>query len=170
MRPLAPFWLAALVVVSALPVHGQPKAPPSGSVKDKAAPAPKAETEYAAEVMILHATHGKKGVDPRIGDLPELKDSPFSFYESYELLNRARLPLKKNEPKTLTLPNGRVLQTNLVEKLAEESVMLSASINQPNGKDFLPLLKVKAKVGQAFIVAGQKYKSGILVLVIRVVR
>ena len=51
-----------------------------------------------------------------------------------------------------------------------KSVLLSASINQPNGKDFLPLLKVKAKLGQAFIVAGQKYKSGILVLVIRVVR
>jgi hypothetical protein len=29
---------------------------------------------------------------------------------------------------------------------------------------------VKAKVGQAFIVAGQSYKNGILVLVIRVVK
>jgi hypothetical protein len=32
------------------------------------------------------------------------------------------------------------------------------------------LLEVKAHVGQAFIVAGQSYKKGILVLVIRVVR
>jgi hypothetical protein len=32
------------------------------------------------------------------------------------------------------------------------------------------LLEVKAKVGQAFIVAGQSYKGGILVLVVRVLK
>ena len=168
MRHVISLSLALAVMASAPLVRGEPKPPPSASAKDKPAP-PKAD-EFSVEVMVLHATHSKKGVDPRIGDLPELKDSPFSFYESYDLLHKVRLPLKKNDPKTLTLPNGRVLQTNLLETLPEESVLLSASINQPNGKDFLPLLKVKAKLGQAFIVAGQKYKSGILVLVIRVVR
>jgi hypothetical protein len=117
--------------------------------QDKGAkdPAPPAQRAYSAEVLVLHATNAKKGIDPRIGDMPELK---------------------KDEPKTFDLPNGRVLQTKLLEVLADGSVRLSASINQPGGKTFLPLLEVKAKVGQAFIVAGQSYKGGILVLVVRV--
>jgi len=168
MKYVVPLTLAFAILAGTPAVRGDPKAEPPASAKPK--PAVPALAAYWAEVMVLHATHSKKGVDPRIGDLPELKDSPFSFYESYQLINKARLPLKKGEPRTLTLPNGRVLQTNLVEALPEDTVMLAASINQPNGKDFLPLLKVKAKLGQAFIVAGQKYKSGILVLVIRVVR
>jgi hypothetical protein len=80
------------------------------------------------------------------------------------------LPLEKGVPKTLVLPNKRVLEAKLLEILGNGSVRLSASINQPGGKEFLPLLEVKAKLGQPFIVAGQSYKNGILVLVIRVVR
>jgi hypothetical protein len=125
---------------------------------------------FSAEVLVLHATNGDKGIDPRIGDMPELKKIPFSSYKSYELLQKVRLPLKKGEATTTELPNGRVLQANLLEVLPEDTVRLSASINQPHGKTFLPLLEVKAKVGQAFIVAGQSYKGGILVLVIRVLK
>jgi hypothetical protein len=142
-------------------------APEKPKEKDgKAAPAP--ERAYSTEVLVLHATNAKKGIDPRIGEMPELKKIPFSSYDSYELVQKVKLPLKKEEPKTFELPNGRVLQTKLVEVLPDGSVRLSASINQPGGKTFLPLLEVKAKVGQAFIVAGQSYKGGILVLVVRV--
>jgi hypothetical protein len=119
---------------------------------------------------VLHATNGGQGIDKRIGDMPELKKPPFSSYDSYALLTRAKLPLAKGDPKTIELPNGRVLQTKLLEILPKDQVRISASVNQPKGKDFLPLLEVKAKVGQRFIVAGQSYKSGILVLVIRVVK
>jgi hypothetical protein len=145
-------------------VLAQPSAP---SVKPEAKPD---ASPYFAEVLILHATNSKKGIDSRIGKMPELGEPPFSSYDSYELLDRARLPLKKDEPKTLNLPNGRVLQTKLIEVLPKDVLRLSASINQPNGKDFLPLLEVKAKLGQQFIVAGQSYKRGILVLVIRVAK
>jgi hypothetical protein len=147
-------------------------APGAGS----AAPAPSAkkpavEQPLVAEVLILHATNEKKGIESRIGDLPELKKPPFSNYDSYtQLADRARLPLKKDAPQNLKLPNGRTLQVRLVEELGPDSVKLSASINRPNGKDFLPLLEVKAHAGQAFIVAGQSHKKGILVLVIRVVK
>ena len=102
--------------------------------------------------------------------MPELKKPPFSSYKSYELLQKVKLLLNKDEPKTLELPNKRVLQTKLIEVLPEDVVRISASINQPGGKTFLPLLEVKAKVGQAFIVAGQSYKGGILVLVVRVLK
>ncbi|MCC6214484.1 MAG: hypothetical protein IT376_06420 [Polyangiaceae bacterium] len=126
--------------------------------------------EYFVEVLVLHATNSGKGIDERIGDLPELRKPPFSSYDSYELLQAERLPLVVGEPRELRLPNDRVLRTSLVAVLPRETLRIAASINQPKGKTFLPLLEVKAKVGQRFIVAGQKYRAGILVLVFRVTR
>lgn len=144
---------------------------PSQKVKD-AKPA-----EYVAEVLILHATRAKAKpekpeIDPRIGKLPELGQEPFSrLYDRYELLRKERVPLLRDDPRTIELPNGRVLRTALLPALSRANhVRLAASINQPGGKTFLPLLEVKAHPGQSFIVAGQSYKNGILVLVIRVVK
>jgi hypothetical protein len=77
--------------------------------------------------------------------------------------------LTAGKPKSIRLPNKRVLQTKLLQVLPKDYVRISASIDQPGGKTFLPLLEVKAKLGQSFIVAGQSYERGILVLVIRVV-
>jgi hypothetical protein len=142
----------------------------SGSAPPVALHPPAVEQPLSAEVLILHATNDKKGIDPRVGKLPELGKAPFSTYDSYEVLDRARLPLKTSDPQNLKLPNGRTLQVGLLDEPQRDSVRLSASINRPNGKEFLRLLEVKAHVGQAFIVAGQSYKKGILVLVIRVVK
>jgi len=157
------FALAALLLVS--PAFAAAPAPSTS-----AEPKPKPHNAFTAEVLVLHATNTKKGIDPRIGAMPELGKPPFSSYDSYQLLDRAKLPLDGHNPKTLPLPNGRVLETRLLEVLSQDSVRLSASINRPGGKEFLPLLEVKAKLGQAFIVAGQRHKQGILVLVIRVTR
>jgi hypothetical protein len=156
----------AFSVLVPLTASAAPAPPGSGSA-EPAKPAP----QYAAEVLVLHATNGDKGIDPRIGDMPELRKPPFSSYKSYELLERVKLPLKAGDSKTHELPNGRILQAKLLEVLPADTVRLTASIDDPRGKkEFLPLLEVKAKVGQSFIVAGQSYKSGILVLVIRVSR
>jgi len=186
-RRAAVFTLGLVVAVGALPASAQdggaaPRKPPAA---DRAPPKPdekkpdekkpdekKPDTAsvYSAEVMVLHATNSGKGIDERIGNMPELKKPPFSSYDSYELISKTKLPLVKDDPKTMKLPNGRVLQTKLLEVLPKHTLRISASINQPKGKDFLPLLEVKAKAGQAFIVAGQSYKKGILVLVIKVVK
>jgi len=178
-RQAAVVTLGLVAALGALPASAQdggaaPRKPPAA---DRAPPKPekgdkKPETAsvYSAEVMVLHATNSAKGIDERIGNMPELKKPPFSSYDSYELLSKTTLPLVKDDPKTMKLPNGRVLQTKLLEVLPKHTLRISASINQPKGKDFLPLLEVKAKAGQAFIVAGQSYKKGILVLVIKVVK
>ncbi len=173
--------LCSLVAVLTLPAYAEnrPTAPNAPSASGAApapssAPAPSArpgvEHPLVAEVLILHATNEQKGIDSRIGPLPELGKAPFSNYDSYQLLERARLPLKKDAPQNLQLPKRRTLQVRLLEELGPDAVRLSASINRPSGKEFLPLLEVKAHVGQAFIVAGQSHKKGILVLVIRVVK
>jgi hypothetical protein len=166
--------LSSLVLALTLPAYaggsGTHANPSASSAPPAASSKPPVEDAFAAEVLILHATNDKKGIDPRIGKLPELGKAPFSTYDSYELVDRARLPLKKDDPQNLKLPNGRTFQVRLLEVPQKDSVRLSASINRPNGKEFLPLLEVKARVGQAFIVAGQSYKKGILVLVIRVAK
>jgi len=169
---LARLALTSLVLALTLPAYAGGAGAHGGAAPSTPPPAPKAAeaSPFSTEVLILHATNDKTGVDQRIGKLPELGKPPFSNYDSYQLIDRSRLPLKKDDPQNLKLPNGRTLQVRLLEQLEKDSVRMSASINRPSGKEFLPLLEVKAKVGQAFIVAGQSYKKGILVLVIRVVK
>ena len=126
--------------------------------------------ETTVEVSVLHGTHEERDNDPRIGSMPELREGPFAKYASYQLLSRVRLPLSRGGKRQLKLPNGRLLEARLEDILADGSSRLVASINRPDAKDFLPLLEVKARPGQAFIVAGQSYKRGILVLVFKVVK
>lgn len=163
--------MALLVAAPAQALPSQPAPLASGSAdKGKDPQKPPEASAFFADVMVLHATNAKKGVDSRIGSMPELAKPPFSSYDSYELVERKRLPLEQKTPSTLTLPNGRVLRTQLLQIISKDTLKFSASINQPNGKEFLPLLEVRAKLDEKFIVAGQSHKHGILVLVIRVVR
>jgi hypothetical protein len=165
--PSLRFALPILLLLASSPAFAEPPANKPSPPGDGKGPAPR--TAYAAEILVLHATNSDAGIDPAIGPMPELSKPPFSAYRSYALLKKVRQPLEKGKPRTLTLPNDRVLRTELLDELPKEHVKISASINQPGGKTFLPLLEVKAQVGQAFIVAGQSYKGGILVLVVRVV-
>src|SRR3954463_12472357 len=126
--------------------------------------------ETVIEVSVLHGTHEVKDRDLRIGSLPELSQGPFAKYASYQLLSRSELRLNRGGKRQLKLPNGRLLEARLEDILPDGSSRLVASINRPGAKDFLPLLEVKARPGQSFIVAGQSYKRGILVLVFKVVR
>lgn len=131
-------------------------------------PPPRIET--LLEVSVLHGRHEKRAPDPRISDIPELREGPFAKYESYQLLSRETLRLTRGGKRQLGLPNGRLLEARLDALLADGSSRLVASINRPGGKDFLPLLEVKARPGQSFIVAGQSYERGVLVLVFKVLR
>ena len=126
--------------------------------------------ETVVEVSVLHGTHEQRDIDPRIGAMPELSQGPFAKYASYRLLSRSQLRLNRGGKRQLKLPNGRLLEARLEDILPDGSSRLVASINRPDANDFLPLLEVKARPGQAFIVAGQSYKRGILVLVFKVLR
>ncbi len=120
--------------------------------------------------MVLHATHEKRGIDARLRELRELTKGPFAAFDTYRLLARAELELRRGDKPTYRLPNGRVLGTELIALEKGAIVRLLASISEPGGSAFLPLLEVRAKPGQRFIVAGQGYQNGILVLVLTLVR
>jgi hypothetical protein len=148
--------------------------PKSGRAPGAVAAKPLAETpdklETVIEVSVLHGTHEQRDVDARIGKMPELSQGPFAKYASYQLLSRSQWRLSRGGRRQLKLPNGRLLEARLEDILPDGSSRLVASINRPDANDFLPLLEVKARPGQAFIVAGQSYKRGILVLVFKVLR
>jgi hypothetical protein len=145
-------WLAAAVASARpLPLDAKPEG-----------------TEPVLELLVLHATHDKRGIDPALRGLPELTKPPFAAFDSYTVLERTRLPLRATRA-TRRLPNGRVLGAELVAAGKDNVVRFAASISEPGGSAFLPLLEVRARVGQHFIVAGQSYKSGILVLVLTLV-
>lgn len=146
------------------------KAKPVRAAAGQLAEPPPKQLETLLEVSVLHGSQEARDGDPRVGDLPELREGPFAKYTSYQLLSRTELPLAKGGKRELKLPNGRRLEARLEDRLPDGSSRLVASINRPDAKDFLPLLEVKARPGQKFIVAGQSYKRGILVLVFKVLR
>jgi hypothetical protein len=126
--------------------------------------------ETVVEVSVLHGTHEQRAGDARVVAMPELRERRFATYASYALLSRVQLPLTPGRKRHLRLPNGRVLEACLEGILPDGSSRLIARVNRPGGEAFLPLLEVKARPGQAFIVAGQSYERGILVLVFKVLR
>lgn len=146
-----------------------PVAPPAGSAKAKPG-IPHAR----AEIIVLHATNDKKGIDPKIGKLPELQKPPFSAYDSYRLLDRAEIDLTQGQAGKLKLPDDGQLAVTLneiVEPTKKGDPIrfgVGASIQKPGGRTFLPGVTVNAKKGEIFFLAGQTYQKGILVIGIRV--
>jgi hypothetical protein len=157
-------------ILAAAVAHAQDQTGGAALPVERPAPGKRAAeaAKHEVVVLVLHATNAGTGIDKRIADMDELKKPPFSSYDSYTLLDTKRAVLARGVPRSIRLPNRRILQAELLEILRGKAVRLSARINQPGGKTFLPLLEVKAKLGQPFIVAGQRYRQGILVLVVRV--
>jgi hypothetical protein len=128
----------------------------------------------SSEVMILHATNDNSGIDPNIGNIPALSKPPFSSYNSYKLLDRTTMPLKKGDAAPLKLPTGRELRLVYKDVIPPQKqgdaprYVITASIEATSGKSFLPLVEVNAKPGEVFWVGGQEYKGGSLFIGIKV--
>jgi hypothetical protein len=157
----------------AAPAGSAARAVASASASASASAGVAPRPALGAEITVLHATNDADagpGIDPRIGSLPQLAKPPFSSYASYRLLSRTRLPIEAATPASTALPNGRTLQVSLRDVLAaQKRFRVAASINQPGGSTFLPLVEVTIPPGEPFFVAGQAYQGGILVVGIRLV-
>jgi hypothetical protein len=153
-----------------LPAPGPPSqesgAPPPIS------PAPAA---ISSDVMVLHATNDSSGTDPKLlQKLPALSKPPFSSYNSYKLLTHSAQPLARGLSSLFNLPTGRQLQLVYKDVLPPKKqglhprYLVSASIQSPAGKSFLPLVEVKANPGEWFWVGGQEYHGGTLFIGIKI--
>jgi hypothetical protein len=162
-------WLAAaFIAASACVITPRP------TLADPVAAMPPAPTAISAEVIVLHAINDSSGIDPAIGSMPALLKPPFSSYNSYKLLSRNSLRLPRGVAAPLKLPTGRelhVVYKDLVPPVKQSSVarfLVAASIQKPNGKDFLPLVEVNATPGEWFWVGGQEYKGGAVFIGIKI--
>lgn len=130
--------------------------------------------QAVAEVIILHGTNSGEGIDPKIGDLPQLKEPPFSSYDSYKLLERSDEKLVDDTTAEKKLPNQGKLELTLkgIEPgkpgKKGKRYAFEAAIKDAKGKDLLPSVKWTTKKGEYVFLAGPKYKKGILVIGIRV--
>lgn len=145
--------LAALVM--GLSTGGAAEAkPPRRAAK------PMTAAKANASIVVLHGTNEGGGIDKRIGSLPQLKQPPFSAYDTYKLLKRGKLDLKVGKAASMALPNLSTLQLLLMAK-HEKHVVVKASA----GGTKMTLKKAKPSDINFMV---QKYKKGILVVGIRV--
>lgn len=126
--------------------------------------------EASAEIVIAHGSNGGKGIDPKLARYKELKNPPFSSYDSYSLLEESTRQLERGKAATLKLPGGgelRVVLDGVEDKSGKAArYVLKATMKKPGGEE--SSVQVKAKPGAMFFVAGQKHENGILVLGIKV--
>ncbi len=110
-----------------------------------------------ADIMELQGTQtpGAGSIDPRVGNVPQLKKPPLSSYNTYALLNKATFVVKKGVAASYTLKNGRVLQLTFIETTADNRYRVLTTISEPNAKVFLKKLEVVAGPNELFFVAGQ---------------
>ncbi|HWL86099.1 MAG TPA: hypothetical protein VNO21_09875 [Polyangiaceae bacterium] len=138
------------------------------STRAAQAQAPESEdTTAQAEVLVLQASKqpGAGSIDPSIGNLPQLKKPPFDAYNTFRLVDRKAVSLKKGTPADLPLVDGRKLELVLLDKTGKPSrYRLAASISAPKGAAFLKRIEVSASANEPFFVAGQSHQGGILVL------
>lgn len=164
-RGLTTYGLLAAIVLSA-PATARASGPPNrwdGVAQQPPAAPPTSVVN--AEVTLIHATaDADGGIDARIGKLPQLGN-----YQSYRLLSRQNMAIKRASPTTTTLPNGRILQISLKD-VKDGRYVIDTSINQPGGTTFLPLLEVRAAVDVPVFIAGQTYQGGMLVISIKILR
>lgn len=164
--------LPALLAQVSLAEPARPSPPPKGSASasaSSAAPVP-APSSLAAEIVVLHGSNTGEGIDPRIGDMPQLQKPPFSAYNTYKLLSQSRIPLAGSKPGETKLPNDSVLQIALKEALPEGRFKVATSVKSAKGSSFLPLLEVTTSLNERFFVAGQSYDNGVLWVGIRLVK
>ncbi len=120
------------------------------------------------EVVVAHGTHQAGVRDESLRDFPSLFRAPFSNYETLRELSRTQRELAANAPSTLLLPNGRSLQITLSGRDDDGKYRLRVSISRAEGAAYLPLLQVRAAVGEPFLVAGQEYQGGTLIVCVRI--
>ncbi len=129
--------------------------------------ASKAPHTHELEIRLLYANNGNRGIDASLRDLPELKVAPFTSYKTYRLREERRLVLTGLATSIFRLPNGRTLS------FAARSSMkfaLSANVDRSDGPGTLPLFDVDVGPKRTFLIPCQGYETGLLLLVVRVIR
>jgi hypothetical protein len=113
-------------------------------------------------VNVVHATDSESGVDPRLSSFA----SQFKYlkYRGYRLLSTESADLSAGAEKEFSIDGGRTLTVSLVSK-DDAHARVRVEIEGARGKFIDTTVKINRD--GTFIVAGPKYKDGILILPLR---
>lgn len=156
-RRLLPFLFAALLSADALAAP-QPRSPAPAPVQPAQVTEARAG-KVGVQIMVVHATSAHSRVDARLSNLTRYLSN--LKYTGYELLDTQQAQLAQDGSQSFNLEGGRKLMVTLLsrdEAKARMRVQILA-----NGSSLLDTTLSVNRNG-TFIVAGPKYKDGILVL------
>lgn len=149
--------LLAAVAASAEPASAQDRRPPAG--QQQARPA---AGRVAVQISVVHATDSESGIDPRLQALA----SSFRYfkYKGYRLLSTQDADVAVGEDHSFPIEGGRRLKVTLISK-DDSRARVRVEMSGSDGK--LLDTTVSINRGGTFIVAGPKFKDGILMLPVR---
>jgi hypothetical protein len=115
--------------------------------------------QISVELLVVHATDSKPGIDPRLSRLA----SSFRYfkYQGYWLLSTQSAPIAIGASNTFTVEGGRKVKVTLVSA-DETRARVRVEMSNKDGK----LLDTTVSINRngTFIVAGPRYEDGILML------
>jgi len=142
------------------PTQPAPQAPAQGQTQQaQGADKPAATGKVNVQIMVVAATSSATGVDPRLGNLTRYLSN--LKYSGYELLDSQQATLSENGDQSFQIEGGRKVTVTLLSR-DDAKARMRVQITQGSGR----LLDTTLSVSRngTFIVAGPKYKDGILVL------
>lgn len=113
-------------------------------------------------LLVVHATDSEEGIDPRLSSLA----SSFRYfkYKGYKQLGVENADVAVNGDASFSIAGDRTVKVTLLSK-DDQNARVRVEVTGKNGK----LLDTTVKVNRdgTFIVAGPKYKDGMLILPLR---
>lgn len=125
------------------------------------AQAGEAPKKIHVDLLVIHASNGKKGYDPKVERFK--KQLGFLSYTGFSLLNEEGFDLDLGETHQTTLFEGRMVETTLISG-TDQKVRLKIKLTEAAGGDALVDTSVQVPRKGTFFVGGPKYKDGVLIL------
>ena len=170
IRRFLPLIFSALLSIGAAsnPVFAAPPAAADGArAQARPTPAPVQPSDVTTaragkvnvQILVVHATSAHSNVDPRLADLTRYLQN--LRYSGYELLATQTAQLAQNGSQSFNIEGGRKMTVTMLDHDDQRARMRVQIIG--NGNTLLDTTLSVNRNG-TFIVAGPKYKDGILVL------
>ncbi|MFZ5476008.1 MAG: hypothetical protein ACOZNI_04475 [Myxococcota bacterium] len=144
-----------LVAPGSALAQGRPNAPQSGQQRPAAG-------RVSIQVMVVHATDSENGIDPRLRSL----ESSFRYfkYKGYRLLSTQTADVGVDDTEAFQIEGDRRLKVTLMSR-DDSRARVRVEMSNKDGK----LLDTTVSINRdgTFIVAGPKYRDGILMLPLR---
>ncbi|PIE18537.1 MAG: hypothetical protein CSA65_04425 [Proteobacteria bacterium] len=124
--------------------------------------------KVACTVRAMHGLEVAGEIDKRLKALEKkLKRPPFSPYKRIQLLQAKKLTIAQSGYQQTALPDGKVLKLTFKEKLLLKGrlrVRMHLELTEPKSKKLLARTVYSIADGGTFLVAGAKYKGGIMII------